>query len=389
MTGPFGDPLVTEALIGSAARNSPPVPTPAIPGSLFPLRNGVYANDELPDFDKAGHLAWWQPEVRGHICARELHAGLHFLMTDRKGANPSVGLYCIAPREDTTSRAAAVPKSITLKCLPVVTIQRPSRTVFDAQLAMVLAHARSDQRRARMAEVLTQVLPQVPFWSTLLPLSPWRTPHTYEFIGIVLKFGMEICHRFKHALAVSRPSELSPLVQPILQTPGWSALPSGHATEAFMFVRLISGLLYPDVPAAGVAPVADDAPAVPNLLIDALQVQARSIADNRVYAGLHYPVDGVAGRLLGHTLADYVIARCTGEDWVERSFKASDDLKRRAARRARGVGRSLERDLYRQRAGDGQITREPDPGMHVGARAYRTQGPWLWPMTKERGDELE
>ena len=54
---------------------------------------------------------------------------------------------------------------------------------------------------------------------------------------------------------------------------------------------------------------------------EALQVQAKQIADNRVYAGVHYPLDSGAGQMLGETLAEYVIARCTqSKQWRSRSF---------------------------------------------------------------------
>jgi hypothetical protein len=202
--------------------------------------------------------------------------------------------------------------------LPLITIERPSRAVFDRQLDKVIAHCDAELRRSRSTEAMAQVLPQVPFWNSLLPFSPWRTPAACEFIECALAFANQVVHRIKHALSVPRPSELSPLVQPLLQTPGWAAFPSGHATEAFLFARLAIGLLGPaHVDAGTQVPVE-------GVLWEALRRQAASIADNRVYVGLHFPVDGVAGRLLGQALAEYVMAKAVGAAWAPRRFLASD-----------------------------------------------------------------
>jgi hypothetical protein len=43
-----------------------------------------------------------------------------------------------------------------------------------------------------------------------------------------------------------------------------------------------------------------------------LMALAARIANNREVAGLHTPIDTMAGRLLGAVLSDYLVARCKG-----------------------------------------------------------------------------
>jgi hypothetical protein len=122
--------------------------------------------------------------------------------------------------------------------------------------------------------------------------------------------------RFKHAFACPRPAEYSSQVQPMIATPGHGAMPSGHATEAFMVARVLEAL---------VGPVYDAAiPAKPLArpeLNDQLQRQAARIAINRTVAGLHFPVDSAAGRLLGEALAGYFVYRCQAQpSYRDRSF---------------------------------------------------------------------
>ena len=86
------------------------------------------------------------------------------------------------------------------------------------------------------------------------------------------------------------------MVQPIILTPPYGAWPMGHATEAYMFAKVMSSLV-------------GDGPGGP--MHDQLHLLARRISDNRVIAGVHFPIDSPAGYFLADRLADAFVARCS------------------------------------------------------------------------------
>ena len=98
--------------------------------------------------------------------------------------------------------------------------------------------------------------------------------------------------------------EYSSQVQPMLLTPAHGSLPSGHGTESFAAAATLLAVLR----ASGVASYADEIYATQLLRL------ASRITINRTVAGLHFPIDNVAGALLGLTLGDYFVARARPAD---------------------------------------------------------------------------
>lgn len=162
------------------------------------------------------------------------------------------------------------------------------------QLQYVLDYA--ELRADRQAEILSQIPQLMTYWAAVAGLHPDRHRRTLELLGAANRLAIAVEMRVKHAVALARPVELSPQVQPMIQTPGHSSFPSGHSTEAHCMARVLMALR-----------AVDDADALGTMLLR----QAARLAMNRTVAGVHYPIDSRAGQVLGTGLAEYLVARCT------------------------------------------------------------------------------
>ncbi|MGH8758523.1 MAG: phosphatase PAP2 family protein [Burkholderiales bacterium] len=241
--------------------------------------------------DKPDRLVQWAADRRLQVCELDLLSGLHF---DVSQAKDSVALGFV----DLDKKP--------LKSHSIVRLMRPTAKVFKQQLQLVADYA--ELREDRASEIVTQMTPQVPFWASIVGLQPHRHKWTLELIVLSLILASDVEMRFKHAFTCPRPMELSPQIQPMLDTPGHASWPSGHATEAFTVVTVLLALL-------------ESANGTAGKYREQLERQAARIAVNRTVAGLHCPVDSAAGRLLGTSLGEFLVARCLGNNKLhERGF---------------------------------------------------------------------
>ncbi|MCX7892849.1 MAG: phosphatase PAP2 family protein [Burkholderiales bacterium] len=242
------------------------------------------------NLDGVAALEKWEPWVRAATIDVDLLAALRFAVQAAAsgGAGASRGSAHLAHVQPGASATAVAPTAI-------VSIVQPPQQTFEDQLHFLDDYA--DLREDRAVEIVAQLAPPVGFWGAIVNLHPTRTRWTNELIDTLLRFATSVEMRFKHALDCPRPLAYSPQVQPMILTPGHGSLPSGHATEAFAVARVLEALL-----PGGAA------------FRDQLQRQAARVAINRTVAGVHFPIDSAAGRLLGDTLAGYFLARCGVRD---------------------------------------------------------------------------
>ena len=148
-------------------------------------------------------------------------------------------------------------------------------------------------RPERVPEILDQMDVPMGLWASVMDLNSTTTPHTLALIDVCIGFAAHVVHRIKHSLGTARPVMFSPFTfQPIRPTPRFWC-PAVRARDGGVRrVRAAEELI-------GCRDSADSAAKV-------LDAYAERIATNHVVAGFHFPVDSMAGCMLGTCLIDYV-----------------------------------------------------------------------------------
>ena len=202
---------------------------------------------------------------------------------------------------------------------PIITLTPPDGATLAAQMPEL--RAAMDLRADRLPEIMAQQGDMLSFFGAQQVLNHDRRRRTMTLLGAAYGAIVSQEMRIKHFCSIPRPIDLSPQIQPVIQTPGHSAYPSGHATEAFAFATVLAALRLSRDPAAQKAGIITTllgklttalegaTAADPDQMLFRL---AARIADNRTVAGVHYPVDSAHGALLGFGTGLVFVAHCLG-----------------------------------------------------------------------------
>jgi undecaprenyl-diphosphatase len=129
-------------------------------------------------------------------------------------------------------------------------------------------------------------------WVALAALIAWGTHRPILPIGILAAacvWGADgISHLLKLAMNRPRPYVAMPHLHTLIARPGSDSFPSSHATTAFAGAVVLSFLL-------------------PRLW-PIFAIGAVLVAYSRLYVGVHYPTDVLAGAIVGAAVAGLVIA---------------------------------------------------------------------------------
>jgi acid phosphatase (class A) len=166
----------------------------------------------------------------------------------------------------------------------------PSNDSEATQFELTQLHQYAESRTAaQLDEILSEMDIQSTRFGNLL-YSELTNPITHKatatFIKTANKELSPILFRFKKEFDRVRPTHLDPTLTAAIDVPNHPAYPSGHATQAHLIALLLSQLDPPHK--------------------DAYIESAYRIAKNREIAGLHYPSDSEAGRILAEQFMDFI-----------------------------------------------------------------------------------
>jgi undecaprenyl-diphosphatase len=116
----------------------------------------------------------------------------------------------------------------------------------------------------------------------------WRRPELLPIVAATVFVTDEITLALKHLVGRERPYVTRPEPEPLLTTGLDLSFPSGHASTSFAGATILALLL-------------------PRFAIP-FYALAAAIAWSRVYVGVHYPADILAGAVLGAGVALAVTA---------------------------------------------------------------------------------
>jgi membrane-associated phospholipid phosphatase len=182
------------------------------------------------------------------------------------------------------------------------------------------------EREARFAEIIDQDDGDgaINYWLGMLKIDPARHPATYLMARLGRRIGEHISMYLKGHFMSPRPSQVSPWITPMIDPPVTPSFPAGHAIQSYLISFLLaysfcnatgqSNLpLVPQpfpapggalpifkLPAANAAFAAFFPPANPQPSLGPLFHLASRVSENRVVAGIHYPVDIRAGRFVAY-----------------------------------------------------------------------------------------
>lgn len=187
----------------------------------------------------------------------------------------------------TQKQTSIIPNMGNLIHIPSPPANSSKETGEEIQLLLSYKELRTEER---LKKIQDEILPQTTefgghvvtdyFDARQFPLTAPLLQDVFDDLNIVL-------FTLKNKYGRTRPHTLEPDISPAIEVPGHPAYPSGHSTQAHFVAYFLSEL----------APERREE----------FEKRAMEIAVNREVAGLHYPSDTLAGKLIARQFVDLLL----------------------------------------------------------------------------------
>jgi hypothetical protein len=178
-----------------------------------------------------------------------------------------------------------------------------STTELEAAVVAMLDAA--PEREDRFAEIIDQADSEgaINYWLGMLMIDPARQSATHLMVRVARRIGEMVVMCLKAHFKAPRPSQLCPMIVPMIDPPATPSFPAGHALQSYLISHCLFEAL-PNTPQT-TAPTG----ASPGTGLFAL---AERVADNRLIAGLHFQVDNEAGAAVAKKCLELLTAKTAG-----------------------------------------------------------------------------
>ncbi len=126
-----------------------------------------------------------------------------------------------------------------------------------------------------------------------LDLNPPRVARAYALIAAVMFDAFIASQDGKFAYWYIRPHQLDPAIIPLFPVPPFPSYPSNHSTFSAARSEILA-YLFPT-------------------RADFVRALGKEAGDSRIWAGIHFPMDNVAGVQLGKSVAQVFISRAQSD----------------------------------------------------------------------------
>ena len=98
------------------------------------------------------------------------------------------------------------------------------------------------ERDARFSEIIDQDdgPGSINYWLGMLKIDPARHPATYLMVHVGRRIGEHVVMYLKGHFSSPRPSQLSPMIMPMIDPPVTPSYPAGHAVQAYLISYLLA-----------------------------------------------------------------------------------------------------------------------------------------------------